>query len=220
MSKEVVDRGETFALPAGTVTFLLTNIAGPTRGWEDDPHAMAKAVARHYDLIAEAVGRHEGVRPVEQEEGDGVVAAFSRASDALAAAVEAQIALGAEPWPDRMGISIRIGLHTGEAQLRDEGNYFGQAVTRCARLRALAHGGQVVVSRAVHDLVADRLPPSVELRDLGVHRLRDLGRPEHVFQVVHPRTARRLPGVGVARRRTQQPAAPIDHLRWTRAGVA
>lgn len=181
-----MDRGETFALPAGTVTFLLTDIARSTRGWEDNPHAMAKAVARHYDLVAEAVGRHGGVRPIEQGEGDSVVAAFSRASDALAAAVEAQIALGAEAWPDGAEISVRMGLHTGEAQLRDEGNYFVQTVNRCARLRALAHGGQVVVSRAVHDLVADRLPASVELRDLSIHRLRDLGRPEQVFQVVHP----------------------------------
>lgn len=181
-----MDRGETFALPAGTVTFLLTDIVGSTRGWEDAPLAMAKAVARHYDLVAEAVGRHGGVRPIEQGEGDSVVGAFSRASDALAAAAEAQIALGSEAWPEGADISVRMGLHTGEAQLRDEGNYFGQTVNRCARLRALAHGGQVVVSRAVHDLVADRLPPGVELRDLGVHRLRDLGRPEHVFQVVHP----------------------------------
>ncbi len=185
MSNEAAERGETFALPTGTVTFLLTDIAGSTRGWEDDPQAMAKAVARHYDLIAEAVGRYGGVRPVEQGEGDSVVAAFSRASDALAAAVDAQMAFGVEPWPEGAEIAIRIGLHTGEAQLRDEGNYFGQAVNRCARLRTLAHGGQVVVSRAVHDLVADRLPAGVGLRDLGTHRLRDLGRPEHVFQVVH-----------------------------------
>ncbi|MHB8465579.1 MAG: helix-turn-helix transcriptional regulator [Acidimicrobiales bacterium] len=177
---------ETFSLPVGTVTFLLTDIAGSTRLWESDSVGMAKAVARHYELLADAVGRHGGVRPVEQGEGDSIVAAFSRASDALAAAFDVQRAIGAERWPDGIDLQVRIALHAGEAQLRDEGNYFGQTVIRCARLRALAHGGQVVVSRAVHDLVADRLPPGVVLRDLGSHRLRDLGRPEQVFQLWHP----------------------------------
>ncbi|HEX2038402.1 MAG TPA: AAA family ATPase, partial [Acidimicrobiales bacterium] len=186
MSSDAADRGETFSLPAGTVTFLLSEVAGPVGDCEEDPQAMVKALARHDDLLADAVGRHGGVRPVGQGEGNTAIAAFSRASDALAAAVELQVALRVEPWPSGAAVTVRIGLHTGEAQLRDDGNYFGQAVNRCARLRALAHGGQVVVSRPVHDLVADRLPAGVELRDLGSHRLRDLGRPEHVFQVVHP----------------------------------
>jgi len=99
MSDDHTPPGETFALPAGTVTFLLSDIAGSTRNWEDDPQAMAKAVSRHYDLIGDAVGRHGGVRPLEQGEGDSVVGAFARASDALAAAVDVQIAFGAEPWP-------------------------------------------------------------------------------------------------------------------------
>lgn len=186
MSEIRVDEEAAFALPVGTVTFLLTDIAGSTSMWEADPTSAAKAVARHYDLIAEAVGRHGGVRPVEQGEGDSVVAAFARASDGLAAALEAQQALHLELWPEGVKLAVRMALHTGEAQLRDKGNYFGQAVNRCARVRALAHGGQVVLSRATHDLVADRLPSGVILRDLGTHRLRDLGRPEHVFQLCHP----------------------------------
>ena len=180
----------TFALPAGTVTFLLTDIEGSTRLWESQPEAMALAVPRHYELLTETIAHHRGVQPVEQGEGDSVVAAFARASDALGAAVDAQRLLLEEPWADGLPLRVRIALHTGEAQLRDEGNYFGLALSRCARLRATAHGGQIVVSRGVHDLVADRLRDGVELVDLGTHRLRDLGRPEQIFGVRHPE----LPG--------------------------
>ena len=175
-----------FALPAGTVTFLLSDIEGSTRLWASDPDAMAEAVPVHYALLSSAIGRHGGVRPIEQGEGDSVVAAFARASDAIAAALDAQLALAGHPWPGGLDLRVRIALHTGEAQLRDEGNYFGVALSRCARLRAIAHGGQTLLSRAVHDLVVERLPDGVALVDLGTHRLRDLGRPEHVFALNHP----------------------------------
>jgi predicted ATPase/class 3 adenylate cyclase/DNA-binding CsgD family transcriptional regulator len=175
-----------FALPAGTVTFLLTDIEESTRLWEAHAEAMAQAVPAHYALLSDAVGRHGGVRPVEQGEGDSIVAAFSRASDALAAALDAQRALAAQTWPEGLDLKVRIALHTAEAQLRDEGNYFGVALSRCARLRAIANGGQTLVSRAVHDLVVERLPDGATLVDLGSHRLRDLGRPEHVFLLGHP----------------------------------
>src|ERR1700733_8945388 len=176
----------TFALPAGTVTFLLTDIEQSTRQWEAHPEEMAQAVPAHYALLSDAVGRHGGVRPVEQGEGDSIVAAFSRASDALAAALDAQRALAAQAWPGELDLRVRIALHTAEAQLRDEGNYFGIALSRCPRLRAIAHGGQTLLSRAVHDLVVDHLPEGAALVDLGIHRLRDLGRPEHVFALSHP----------------------------------
>lgn len=175
-----------FALPVGTVTFLLTDIEESTRLWETQAEAMAQAVPSHYLLLSDAVGRHGGVRPVEQGEGDSIVAAFARASDAVAAALEAQLALSTQVWPDGLQLRVRIGLHTAEAQLRDEANYFGVALSRCARLRAIAHGGQTLLSRAVHDLVVDRLPDGARLIDLGMHRLRDLGRPEHVFALDHP----------------------------------
>lgn len=175
-----------FALPAGTVTFLLTDIEGSTRLWETARDAMPRAVARHYEILDEAIARHGGARPVEQGEGDSVVAAFTRAADALAAALEAQRALLREEWPEGTELRVRMALHTGDARLRDEGNYFGAAVNRCARLRAIAHGGHVLLSRATHELVEDGLPDGVELVDLGVHRLRDLGRPEHVFALAHP----------------------------------
>jgi predicted ATPase/class 3 adenylate cyclase/DNA-binding CsgD family transcriptional regulator len=181
------EKSETpFALPAGTVTFLLTDIEESTRLWEGHASSMSEAVPTHYALLSDAVGRHGGVRPVEQGEGDSIVAAFSRASDALAAALDAQRAIAAQTWPDGLDLRVRIALHTAEAQLRDEGNYFGVALSRCARLRAIAHGGQTLLSRAVHDLVIERLPEGVALVDLGSHRLRDLGRPEHVFLLSHP----------------------------------
>jgi predicted ATPase/class 3 adenylate cyclase/DNA-binding CsgD family transcriptional regulator len=173
-------------LPVGTVTFLLTDIAGSTRLWEDAPDPMAAATARHYELIDEVVRRCNGVRPVEQGEGDSTVSAFSRASDAVLAALDIQRAMRNEPWPDGAPISVRIGVHTGEAQLRDEGNYFGAAISRTARLRSTGHGGQILLSQATADLLAERLPNGATLRDLGTHTLRDLARPERIFQLDHP----------------------------------
>jgi class 3 adenylate cyclase len=116
-----VIEGETraFTLPTGTVTFLLTDVEGSTRRWEVVPEAMAVAIARHYDLLDVAITGHGGVRPVEQGEGDSVVAAFSRASDAVAAAVAAQRAFAAESWPAGAELEVRMAVHTGEVQLRD-----------------------------------------------------------------------------------------------------
>ena len=105
---------------------------------------MARAVPRHYELLDEAIVGHGGVRPVEQGEGDSVVGAFSLASDAVAAAVVAQRAFAAEPWPEGAELRVRIALHTGEAQLRDGGNYVGPALNRGARIRAAGHGGQIL----------------------------------------------------------------------------
>jgi len=182
-----------FALPVGTVTFLLTDVEGSARLWEVAPRAMGVAISSHYEVLDEAIARHGGVRPVEQGEGDSVVAAFARASDALAAAVDAQRTLHQQTWPEGAALRVRIAVHTGEAQRRDEGNYFGLAINRCARLRAIAHGGQTVISRTTRDLALDRLPEDVALVDLGVHRLRDLGRPEQVFELVHPRLPAKFP---------------------------
>jgi predicted ATPase/class 3 adenylate cyclase/DNA-binding CsgD family transcriptional regulator len=180
-----LDAGPRFHLPAGTVTFLLSDIEGSTRLWATHPEAMGEAVAQSYAILDGAIGSHEGVRPIEQGEGDSVVGAFSRASAALAAALQAQRELHAHAWPGGIALRVRIALHTADAQLRDEGNYFGLALARCARLRAIARGGQTLLSRATRDLVVDRLPAGVALVDRGLHRLRDLGRPEHVFVMVH-----------------------------------
>ena len=173
------------ALPAGTVTFLLTDIEGSTLHWQAAPGPMAAAVARHYELLDEAIAAHGGVRPEEQGEGDSVVAAFSRASDALAAALHAQQLLTLEPWPTPEPVKVRMAVHTGEAQLRDEANYIGMAIIRTARLRNIAHGGQVLVSSASRDLALDQVGDGLELVDLGEHRLKDLARPERVYQLAH-----------------------------------
>ncbi|MGH3811666.1 MAG: LuxR C-terminal-related transcriptional regulator [Pseudonocardiaceae bacterium] len=176
----------TFHLPVGMATFMLSDVEMSTRVRECAPEAVDAAVARHDGLLDEAISRHGGMRQLEQGEDDGIVAAFTRASGAVAAALDAQRAFHSEGWPEGVSLRLRIALHTAESQRRGEGNYFGWTVNRCAQLRAIAHGGQVVLSRATRDLVMDRLPERAELADLGVHRLRDLGRPEHVFGLVHP----------------------------------
>ena len=175
-----------FRALTGTVTFLLSDVEGSTRQWEQAPEAMTIAIARHYELLDAAILGHGGVRPLEQGEGDSVVGAFSRATDAVAAAVAAQRAFAAEQWPEGAELRVRMGVHTGEAQLRDERSYFGHTLNRASRIRSCGHGGQVLLSAATATLVADRVPAGVSLEDRGLHRLRDLGRPEHIWQVVHP----------------------------------
>lgn len=171
--------------PSGTVTFLLTDVEASTQAWQADSAAAAAAVARQEQILAGAIAAHRGFRPLEQGEGDSVVASFSRATDAVAAAVAAQLALAIEPWPTGEPLRVRMALHTGEAEARDD-RYAGPTIIRTARLRAVAHGGQTVVSRATAELVSDTLPEEVALVDLGSHRLRDLTRAEQVFQVSHP----------------------------------
>jgi predicted ATPase/class 3 adenylate cyclase/DNA-binding CsgD family transcriptional regulator len=177
----------TFVLPTGTVTLLLGDVEGSTRAWEADWEAMSGAVAELNGLVDELVGVHDGVRPVEQGEGDSFVAAFARARDAVACALAIQRALVAGP------LRLRLGVHAGDVVRRDEDNYVGPAVNRAARVRDLAHGGQTVVSQTAADLAADALPEGASLRDLGVHRLRDLSRPERVFQLDHPELAAEFP---------------------------
>ena len=173
------DLGVSELLPTGTVTLLLADVAGSTRLWQTQPEEMTAAVARLDCIVCEVIAAHNGVRPVEQGEGEGFVVAFGRASDAVACALALQRAPLAP-------IRLRIGVHTGEVQLRDEGNYIGPTVNRTARLRDLAHGGQTVLSGTTGDLVVDRLPADAWLCDLGTHPLRDLPRPERVVQLCHP----------------------------------
>ena len=169
-------------LPSGIITLLFTDVEGSTRLWEAHPDAMRLAMARHDALIEETVTRNSGnvVRP--RGEGDSRFAVFSRATDAVSAARDMQQALALEMWTTPRPLHVRIALHTGEADLR-AGDYYGSDVNRCARLRALASGGQTLLSQATFDLVRDALPAQVTLRDLGEHRLKDLQRPEHVYQV-------------------------------------
>jgi predicted ATPase/class 3 adenylate cyclase len=163
-------------MPVGTVTFLFTDIEGSTRLWQEDEAAMRTAVARHDLLLRDSVAGHGGV--VFSTMGDGLAAAFQTASAAVSGAADAQKLICQESWQTVRPLKVRMGLHTGEAELR-EGDYFGTAVNRAARLAAVGHGGQILCSSVTAELAAE----SVVLVDLGEHRLRDLDRPMHVFQV-------------------------------------
>ncbi|MDQ4075234.1 MAG: adenylate/guanylate cyclase domain-containing protein, partial [Chloroflexota bacterium] len=172
-------------LPTGTVTFFFTDVAGSTALWDQDPAGMREAMRRHDALVEAMVVAHGGqvVRP--RGEGDSRFAVFVHASDAVAAASALQQALHAEPWPLSAPLRVRLALHSGEADLR-AGDYYGSEVNRCARLRSLAHPGQALLSLTTAQLARDSLPEGVILKDLGVHRLRDLSQPEHVFQLIVP----------------------------------
>jgi predicted ATPase/class 3 adenylate cyclase/DNA-binding CsgD family transcriptional regulator len=184
--------GVSVLLPTGTVTLLLADVEGSTLLWETQPDEMTAAIARLNQTVSETIAAHDGVRPVEQGEGDSFVAAFARASDAIAAALELQRAPLAP-------IRLRIGVHTGEIQLRDEDNYAGPTINRTARLRDLGHGGQTLLSGTTEDLVADRLPADTWLTDLGSHPLRDLPRPERVMQLCHPDLVNEFPPLRVSK---------------------
>jgi predicted ATPase/class 3 adenylate cyclase/DNA-binding CsgD family transcriptional regulator len=179
-------------LPTGTVTLLLADVEGSTRLWETQPDEMTAAIARLNQVVSATIAEHGGVRPVEQGEGDSFVSAFARASDAVACALELQRAPLAP-------IRLRIGVHTGEIQLRDEGNYAGPTINRTARLRDLGHGGQTLLSGATEPLVLDRLPEGAWLTDLGTHALPDLPRPERVVQLCHPDLVNEFPPPRVAK---------------------
>src|SRR5918911_639980 len=147
-------------LPTGTVTFLFTDVEGSTRLWERHPEQMRVALSEHDALIEFLTEQHGGqvVRP--RGEGDSRFCVFARATDAVAAAVAIQQALHEQGWPAETPLRVRMALRTGEADLRD-GDYYGSAVNRCARLRAIAHGGQTVLSQATYDLVRDALPDAL-----------------------------------------------------------
>src|ERR1700683_733903 len=186
-------------VPTGTVTLLLADVEGSTRLWETQPDEMTAAIVRLNQAVSDIIAAHDGVRPVEQGEGDSFVAAFARASDAVAAALALQRAPLAP-------IRLRIGVHTGEIQLRDAGNYAGPTINRTARLRDLAHGGQTVLSGTTEDLVVDALPADAWLTDLGSHELRGVARPERVVQLCHPDIRNDFPPL-----RTSKPVA-AEHL--------
>ncbi|HEY6449143.1 MAG TPA: adenylate/guanylate cyclase domain-containing protein, partial [Candidatus Cybelea sp.] len=169
------------ARPTGTVTFLFSDIEGSTQRWDRDRAAMQDAVRRHDALMQTAIAAHDGF--VFKTIGDAFCAAFARPEEAVAAILDAQRALGAEDFSEIDGLRVRAAIHTGTADERD-GDYFGPALNRVARLLAIGHGGQVLVSGVTTDLVQEELPPESSLRDLGQHRLKDLARPEQVYQLI------------------------------------
>jgi TolB-like protein/class 3 adenylate cyclase/Flp pilus assembly protein TadD len=171
------------ALPAGTVTFLFTDIEGSTRLWETQRVAMRAALVRHDVLLRQAIGQHGG--HIFKTGGDSFCAAFGSATHAAVAALSAQQALRVEPWPETARLQVRMALHTGTADMRD-GDYFGPTLNKVARLMAVAHGGQTLVSDLAHDLCEDELPDGVTLKSLGEHALKDLAKREAIFQLCHP----------------------------------
>lgn len=187
------------------VTFLLTDIEGSTAAWEADADAMAAALARHDEIVEQVVTSRGGRLVKTRGEGDATFSVFDRPSAAAAAAIELQGAIAHEPWALRDPMRIRVALHTGEVEFRD-GDYFGRAVNRAARLRSLATGGQILCSGATAELVIDSLPDDVVLADLGLRLLRNLSRPEHVFEL-RMETAED-PGPPTAETPMERPALP------------
>jgi predicted ATPase/class 3 adenylate cyclase len=168
---------------AETLTFLFTDLEGSTHLWEKFPDAMKDALKRH-DAILQAAIEASGGRIVKST-GDGTMAVFGSAVDAATASLVAQRGLAKEPWSETGPLRVRMGLHSGQAEQRAD-DFFGPTVNRTARIMAAGHGGQVLFSASAASLASERLPTGASLLDLGEHRLRDLGRAEHVFQLVHP----------------------------------
>ena len=170
------------SLPTGWVTFLLTDIEGSTQAWQAAPGEMTALVSRHYEILERGIAAHGGVRPEEQGEGDSVVAVFTDPADALAAAVDTQLELRSE-LPD---LPVRMALHTGDAMLRNENNYVGLTIIRCARIRGCGHGGQILLSDDTAREIAQVRPETVDVVDLGLYGLRGLDGRSRIWQITHP----------------------------------
>jgi predicted ATPase/class 3 adenylate cyclase len=203
--QDAADEQGGMELPAGTVTFLLTDIEGSTRLWESEPEAMEVALGRHDQLLAGVIGEHGGTVVVSRGEGDSVFTVFPSAVAAVEAAGECQLALRREVWPAGVELLVRIGLHTGEVRVRGGDHLDYGPINRCARVRAAAHGGQVLLTEATRDLVAGRLGGGFGLQQLGQFRLRDLTEPQLIYQLTHADLLADFPPIGTL-------AAPIGNL--------
>jgi class 3 adenylate cyclase len=179
--------------PSGTVTLLFTDVEGSTRLWDTERDAMAASLRRHDEILRDAIEQAGGY--VFKTAGDSFCAAFSAARAGLDAALAAQRNLAAQSWLTSRPIVVRMALHAGVCEERD-GDYFGPAVNRVARLLTVASGGQVLVSGVAAELLSDELPDGVDLRELGTHQLKDLSRPERIYQVETAFLAERLPVPG------------------------
>lgn len=181
-------------LPAGTVTFLFTDIEGSTQLWEKHPQEMRSALAQHDSILHNAITSHKGY--VIKTTGDGAHAVFETAIDALQAAIRVQSHLHSafHVHPSSLSLKVRMGLHTGEAELRD-GDYYGQSLNRAARIMSVAHGGQILLSAVTSEVAREHLPANVSLLDLGEHRLKDLTRSEHIYQISVPNLPAEFPAL-------------------------
>jgi predicted ATPase/class 3 adenylate cyclase len=182
------------SLPAGTVTFLFTDIEGSTQLWEKHPEAMKPALAKHDAILKETIESNHG--HVIKTTGDGIHAVFEKALDAVLTTLATQRALNSSfppalapgasvIQPSSFTIKVRMGLHTGEAELRDN-DYFGQTLNRAARIMSAGHGGQILLSDITAQVAREHLPDEVMLQDMGEHHLKGLLKPEHIFQVNAP----------------------------------
>jgi predicted ATPase/class 3 adenylate cyclase len=206
-------------LPAGTLTFLFTDVEGSTVRWERDAGAMGDAMRRHDAIVRESIERNGGT--IIKTGGDSFFAVFERSGDGVAAALDLQRRIGAEDFSAVDGVRVRAALHVGVAEERD-GDYFGPAVNRNARLLQAAHGGQVLLTALVAGLVRDTSPPGARYIDLGEHRLRDVSAPEHIFQLGWPDAQADFPPLRTGVEQTNLPPetaaivgrdADIAHLR-------
>jgi predicted ATPase/class 3 adenylate cyclase len=177
--------------PSGTVTFLLTDLEGSTRIWEQDPEAMKAAMVRHDELLEKIIAANQGF--IFSRMGDGMAASFSTARDAVCAAMEFKNALASHAWATEQPLRARVGLHTDEAVIGADASYSNLPINRCSRLMTAAHGGQVVVSGGTEMLLRGQLPEGIGIVDLGEHRLRDLGRATRIFQLVRPGDSEEFP---------------------------
>src|SRR5215217_4726413 len=189
-------------LPAGTVTFLLTDIEGSTRRWEIEPEAMEVALQRHDRLLAAVIEGHGGAVIASRGEGDSFFAVFPSAVSAVEAAGVCQLRLSREVWLTGSALRVRMGLHTGEARVRGGDHVNHTPINRCARVRAAGYGGQVLLTKATRDLVAGYLGSGFGLKELGEFRLRDLAGPEVIYQLTHPELPADFPPLGTVAERT------------------
>jgi peptide/nickel transport system substrate-binding protein len=192
-------------LPRGTVTFLFTDIEGSTRLLKQLGERYGEVLAGHRRFLREVFERHGGEEIDTQ--GDAFFVAFHRAKDAVAAASAAQRSLHEHDWPDGAAVRVRMGMHTAEPSLWEEG-YHGLGVHRAARICAAGHGGQVLLSQATHAVLEDELS-GLELRDLGAHRLKDLDRPERIYQLVVPDVPQEFPPLKALERQPDE-ATPFE----------
>jgi predicted ATPase/class 3 adenylate cyclase/DNA-binding CsgD family transcriptional regulator len=196
--------GRDGVLPSGTVTLLLADVEGSTRMWQRDSAGAGSAMFELDVLTDELIAKFDGARPLEQGEGDSFVAAFGRAADGLACAVELQKRL-----VDGC-VRLRIALHTGDIALRDDKRYDGPTIIRAARVRDLGHGGQTLVTSTTHDLVIDAMPDRATLIDVGFHELKGLDRPERVWQLTHPDLPSSFPPLRSAEPKTDNLPVPLS----------
>ena len=191
----MTERAASRPLPVGTVTFLRTDVEGSMRLVRSLGPAWDDVNATHLGILRDAVARHDGV--CVRTEGDALFAAFQEAGAAVHAAIDAQLALDASSWPEGGVVRARMGLHTGEGHLAGE-DYGGIDVSRAARVAAVGHGGQIIISGTTAALVAQEIGAAFSVSDLGTHVLKDIPTPEHLFQVDVPGRRTGFPPLRIA----------------------